>query len=1673
MSNAIRERLDKERKDLLDLSLRNPLLNYIKRAKTIEIVGETTSNLYEILVESRKAMTFIPAAEPTRVDDTPLEREPSQDESSQVGPAVGESSEEKHPQGESSGEKRPQVESTEACVALDDEVNSGGDRELAEKKTTRSVESIQDLKLQTSIPAESLQKKLLDVYLFARLAQEEQGVNTLFLVLGMLTWREADASDHDKPRRAPLILLPVALDRSSARDRFRLRHEGDDPEFNLSLAEKLKADFNVELPRFGDNGGDEADFDPAQYLDSVTAAIADKRGWGVERDSAAIGFFSFGKFLMFRDLAEENWPDGMKPSEHPLMRALLIDGFEQLKPAIGDDESIDKNSAVAGLRMIVDADSSQTLAVLDASMGRDFVIQGPPGTGKSQTITNLIAESIGRGKSVLFVAEKMAALEVVKRRLDAAGLGAACLELHSHKMKKSDVIAELKRTLELDAPRVLDREGKFDRWLELRDTLNAYCEAINTPIAPAGITPRDACAAVVRLKADLNAIDPDPPIVDAGPIASWTRVEFEKRYELIRSLADRIRNAGLLADHPFQGSRKSSLTPVEMDKPLQLARAGLATLAAVRTAANALAETLSLPIAKSPREAAALVAAERYAGRADQFRGFDLRSSLWIIKRNGIKKLIDTGVAVAADRARHEAALKPDAWDADINQEYENLKYYESRWRRFLSKTYRSTIARLRTLCRGSLPGSIADRIDLARAIVESKPRRKMIERAAPTGARLFGPLWNGERSDWKAIATANDRNVRLKEEIAAKQIPPEILDLLAANRTIQVAPATVDAVRRTLADHAAKIAEIVSFLELDESKIPRSVDSAAGEKLVDRSFDEQEKILKQFRDRASEFKTLIDFNQIADSCRVAGLANWVDLAEGWPAAASGLAVLFDLKRNEAALDAAFRERAAIARFVGEEHDKRIEAFQQIDRELPRIIRTVLAREHWNALPRHDAGGQLGVLRREFQKKTRHLPTRKLVEKAGLAVRAIKPVFMMSPLSIAAFLPPGTLDFDLVVFDEASQVRPVDALGALLRGKQAIVVGDTKQLPPTNFFDKMVQGDDLDDDEESTRDVESVLSQFLAKGAPERMLSWHYRSRHESLIAVSNQEFYDNKLVVFPSPDKARRDSGLALVKLEHSIYDRGGTRTNRVEADAAARAVLDHARAWLTAPPERRLSLGVAAFSVAQTEAILDRLEELRRSDPSCEEFFNEKSTEPFFVKNLENVQGDERDVIYISIGYGRGKDGSIAMNFGPLGGEGGERRLNVLITRARIRCVVFTNLVSTDLDRAAAKGVRALRGFLAYAESGTLEIRGATTSERDLVFENDVIAALAARGYQTLAQVGSGHFRVDLAVVDPDRPGRYLLAIECDGANYQTARSARDRDRLRVQVLEGLGWTIERVWSVDWFRDPHAQIERLIAAIEAARAHAAALDRALAAAEAETESKKREERSAGATDDEPQGEIDADDPPIDQESKANGDESPDDPGDNLSGDDDSSDRRDYQVAKLTIDYDSKSLPQAPVAMIAKWVASVVEVEAPVARSEVMRRIADAAGVKRIGARIEEAIGRGIDHAVGRGMIVRAKEFLSVASSTSIVPRNRSRLPAAMRRFDLVSPSEIEAAILAVVERSFGSTAEEIPAQASKLLGFTRLTDENRDKFEAILAALVAAGRLDQRGNHLHINNI
>jgi very-short-patch-repair endonuclease len=519
-------------------------------------------------------------------------------------------------------------------------------------------------------------------------------------------------------------------------------------------------------------------------------------------------------------------------------------------------------------------------------------------------------------------------------------------------------------------------------------------------------------------------------------------------------------------------------------------------------------------------------------------------------------------------------------------------------------------------------------------------------------------------------------------------------------------------------------------------------------------------------------------------------------------------------------LDALQQQVPALGAFATDTHERLVGRFAELDRL---SVRTAAGRVRAQLLgqparPRNRDGApdasELGILLREVNKKRRHIPLRHLFAKIPTLLPRIKPCLMMSPLAVSTYLDNPDFAFDLVIFDEASQVRPHDAVCAIYRGKQLVVGGDPKQLPPTDFFMRTGEEDDeLRTDEGGTAAFESLLDVCLSLGMCRKRLRWHYRSRREGLIAFSNRHFYGGSLVTFPSAAEAT-GRAVQFVRVADGKFKDG---VNPVEAKRVAELVMEHARST----PER--SLGVIAFSQRQQDRILDELEVMRRQHTECEEFFSADREDPFFVKNLENVQGDERDAIMLSVGYGPDDAGKVAMRFGPLNRQGGERRLNVAVTRARRAMTVIASMTANDVDlsRTGSEGAKLLKAFLDYAERGPAALADAITEadqrEAGSPFEEEVGEELARRGLTIHRQVGCGGYLIDLAIADES--GRYLLGVECDGATYHSAATARDRDRLRQAVLEGLGWKLVRVWSTDWVRNRAGQIDRVLAAVEEAR--------------------------------------------------------------------------------------------------------------------------------------------------------------------------------------------------------------------------------------------------------------
>ena len=504
-------------------------------------------------------------------------------------------------------------------------------------------------------------------------------------------------------------------------------------------------------------------------------------------------------------------------------------------------------------------------------------------------------------------------------------------------------------------------------------------------------------------------------------------------------------------------------------------------------------------------------------------------------------------------------------------------------------------------------------------------------------------------------------------------------------------------------------------------------------------------------------------------------------------------------------------------------HDSDVNMFREYDKKILEISAARIRCELLSKMPNFSLftnpahGGEIQLLQKELKKKTRLMPTRTLIKNLPIVLPALKPCMMMSPLTVSSYFGMNpNWKFDVVIFDEASQVKPEYAITSIVRGKQVIVAGDSKQMPPTNFFDAMDDdSDEYDEENPQIDNLESILDE-MSTAFPDVYLNWHYRSKDESLITFSNNKFYNSRLATFPAPSVGG-NLGVSFVYCENGIWE--SKSGNQPEAEKVAKIVLDHIKNY------PKLTLRIVTFGKSQEYAISEAIDKLRDMHPECEPFFNENNAEPFFVKNLERVQGDERDRIIISCGYGKDKTGSFAMRFGPLAMAGGERRLNVAISRARRSMTVVSSFRANEIRGTESNPQRKLiRDFIDYAEHGMSALLGDNQEGEsyspifDSGFEEDVYGVLADRGYKLRTQVGSSGYKIDIAVLHPEIEGRYVLAIECDGSAYHSSRTARDRDILRQKILESQGWKFYRIWSTDWYHDNANAQKRLLNAVQKA---------------------------------------------------------------------------------------------------------------------------------------------------------------------------------------------------------------------------------------------------------------
>jgi very-short-patch-repair endonuclease len=1658
----IAEALEKLRLRLLDLTARNRLLNFKHTAaKTLQFVQGQPASVYERLVESNGRVTLNAVPEPKRADWVQrlgrLARPDVRDFARQLG----------------------------ISTSYELAAPTGNDRESAV--------------LQALVYPDELERHCRKLARDAKTAVEETGANMLFLLLGFLEFPEA--LQATKTLLAPLVPVPVTLergdlDRSTGTYRYALAYTGEELTENLSLREKLRADFNLELPDFTEEASLES------YYRAVEQAISGRPGFKLRRQ-ATVALVSMTKMLLVRDLDPKNWPrigPNSALTQHEIVR-MVFEGRQHDGGDLGDEYDVDHHE-LTELPLIFDADSSQHSALIDVVQGKNLVIEGPPGTGKSQTITNLIASAMSSGKKVLFVAEKLAALQVVKSRLTQAGLADFCLELHSNKTSKKDVLESIATRAATRYSRPAQLESMMEAVKEKRRTLSTYVELINTRRGNAqGMTIHEVLWKAERYRQKTGEAWRTAQSIKVERADQLTRAEFDSLYdELCRLVQQHERIGSFSPKAPFWGFFPRSLPPaaeVEIEQEIDRTLPALEALKGCYAAAAAILNTaefgLSKDDARTLSESLNSLAKLANEGMADELlpklftssdpwgrvseqmlqRFGDQKSKarqlreqfddrihpsvivttavrqegerlLSALKNLGLGEYSPEQIRVLAEKCRLQVAEGQGALEefrelaGVIGQRFEGsdrcillvavpielsvICPREHLHRRIPELAAPGTAAiifdaqkRFATIARRH--GELSQRLYLDTAVAEREveeallvlregvewwrlfqtqhrravayhrriARNKKMSRAARREElealygylretrlakqdaryhRAMGAHWNTDATEFEplhALASWIEKsNARLLEaqldvatfspaEVTASQVAAlskaderlarakkalEACSRILVDGPLQHAEATrkafiacktwgdrltlLSALSNRLAQHAQVLADWgpssqptertvqalrakdehrqlleniegdieakgilgnrhkgietniqpvlqahaygTAVVELNLSgEVGRVLLSEAGnavrQRLLGRLADIErawepvdafcdflaskgelqlaawvgceasdplyvDRLQARMEKARSGMVGLLDWVHYVHASRFAverGLQDFVSLLEKEKVDRAQIPAVFGYRFFGTIAEALFDEHRRLGHFSALSHEAIRNEFRKLDHDIIQLrgkdvaaIASKLA-----APPAGTSGARVAdkserLLLEYLIPQTRpRMPIRQMMKAAGRAIQEYKPCFMMGPQAVAQYLEPGAVRFDIVVMDEASQLKPEEALGAIARGSQLVVVGDPKQLPPTVFFDRLGETQEDDSQAQAALLQESILDVCMGHFRPVRTLRWHYRSQHESLIAFSNSRFYRNNLIVFPSPYARSRHLGVKSRFIQGATYE---NQMNPMEAAAVVDAVLAHMR---DRPAD---SLGVATLNLKQRELIEELLDKKIRDLSYAEKFCEAHEAEGmgFFVKNLENVQGDERDVIFVSTTFGPIQGTRVVyQRFGPISRHDGWRRLNVLFTRARKSLTVFTSMRPEDIadGENVPRGTRELRAYLEYLRLGTLPDTRGDGEEPGSDFEIAVMDALEKHGYKCKAQHGVAGFRIDLAVRHPLYPNAFLAAIECDGAAYHSGRSARDRDRIRQEILERLGWEgrIYRIWSTDWYRGPANEIARL----------------------------------------------------------------------------------------------------------------------------------------------------------------------------------------------------------------------------------------------------------------------
>ncbi|MDL0135970.1 DUF4011 domain-containing protein [Halobacterium salinarum] len=1431
----------------------------------------------------------------------------------------------------------------------------------------------------------------------------ERGVDSLFVALGTLRWFDVDHSDSEL--RTPLFLVQVTLEEETNRDSdrhdYEITSEDADLQVNPALRKLLSAERGIHLAP-----------DEEFSLDDVEAAFAyvDEVINGFDRWKIApeviLGIFDFSKFGLYADLEENR--DAIK--DDALVQAINGDPSALPEPAPTPDASeLDETVSPADTYQVLDADSSQQEAIEAAKRDVSFVLQGPPGTGKSQTISNIIAEKMAAGETVLFVSEKQAALNVVKDRLDNNDLGRFCLEAHGEKASKKQVLEDLGQELNADP---LQQPSKRDSVVgnleETRRTLNQYKEKLFYQPPGQNITPYKAFGIVSKRD--------DCPRIEGtfGDPTSFSQDEIQSLEDELDSLAAYEDEFDRDGNHTWQHVTIDHWqidTADSIERTLEQAIDTVEDLETARTDAESLFDT-ELSSIQDLRKASEL--ATLLTNSPDVELAPEHLEKEFYARQDRLDSLAEHSQDLTEKRSALTEHYDESFFSANATELHGELSGYGIL--RYISPSYRKLKSRILSHAVDDYNPGIEELREDTKRLMRVQSLETELEAYGDMQSQL-GHLYDGPTTNWGAILDAQEWVASVADNTL---LETDELNELVLEREDEEVTQVANRLSEALNSWEAAADNLAEILELSALNIGNAGLEASNLDAVSSWFTTR-------RDNVESLQTWIQYRskreEVLDSAAGSFLETYLD--EGY--AADRLVDTFKRSFYTEWLNTVYAE-TGLDSFSATEYDNLVEEFRKLDQQQREYAKAEIQHRVTNRRPQmelqHASSSEQVTLRREVQKSRRHMPLRELFDEASTLITKLKPCFMMSPLSVAQYVRHGSIEFDTIIFDEASQIMPQDAISSIIRGDQVIIAGDSKQLPPTSFFQA-----DVETDEGIREDLESILDE-ASTVLPEKRLLWHYRSRTNELIEFSNAKYYNGALRTFPD-NNASDAMGVDFVYVEDGLYDRGGSSTNQPEADRVLELVRDH----IEERPNK--SLGVVAFSSAQAQAIRETIEEARGNDPELDAFVSEDDAlEGFFVKPLENVQGDERDALIFSVGYGPDEAGKISMNFGPLNQSGGARRLNVAVTRAKDHIQVVSSIQpgEIDLQRTNAGGVEDFKHYLEYAKHGENALTRSDSESQSLQFDSEfeeaVYTELERRGLDVSTQVQSSGYSIDLAVRHPEMPGKYVLGIECDGAAYHSSKTARDRDRTRQAVLEDLGWTIHRIWSPDWASNKQREIEKLESKVEDIISGSTATDGGLSRVEVD------------------EVEVDAI------------------PDDERSG-----------IQEYLIEWEEPSVRQSrdksfddvSNRKIGRVLLDVVDDSGPEKRERVFRAVISRWQISRLGKNIRRSIGGIVSSLSQKNSVYLEDGFIWPGERPETI-EVRTNTDAASRSADEIPLEELARAGHLVLEAGTHMTREDLVLEIARLYNYQRTGSTIKDRINDAIDVLVGEGcaRIDEANDRI-----